>query len=148
MIGVRRSYGGWKRNRQSDPLVEVKNFGKNQKSWQLDWTTRQRGQRRKKEVKALKPHVYFYIIFIFISRIPLIPPWFFSKKLGYWKFREGFLFWEDTSSSSKEKLSALWKALFFSFWNPHFRFIQTFSSSIILGCITIPSDQGGCPSSY
>ena len=31
MIGVRRSYSGCKRNRQSNPLVEVKKIGKKQK---------------------------------------------------------------------------------------------------------------------
>ena len=47
MIGVRRSYSGCKRNRQSNPLVEVKKFGKNQKvgSW---------GEQRAKEAKGEK----------------------------------------------------------------------------------------------
>jgi hypothetical protein len=52
MIGVHRSYGGCKRNRQSDPLVEVKNFGKNQKvgSW-----TEQLAKEGKGEKERSKP---------------------------------------------------------------------------------------------
>jgi hypothetical protein len=71
--------------------------------------------------------MYFYIVFIFIFRIPLIPSWIFSKKLGRWKLKEGFLFWEATGNSSKEKLSALWKGYFFSFLNPHLKFNSNFS---------------------
>ena len=136
------------RNRQKWPIGGRNFFWKKSKSWQLDKNTWQRGQRSKKEVKSLKPHTYFYIVFIFIFRIPLIPSWIFSKKLGRWKLKEGFLIWEATGNSSKEKLSALWKGYFFSFLNPHFHFIQTFPNSKILGRTSISTNQSGCPNSY
>jgi hypothetical protein len=52
MIGVRRSFDGCKRNRQSGPLVELKFFGKNQKvgSW-----TEQLGKWTKEEKTRSEP---------------------------------------------------------------------------------------------
>ena len=114
----------------------------------MSWTTCQRGQKRKKEVKALKPHVYFNIIIIFIFQIPLISSWKFSKKLGHQNLREGLTFWEATGNWMKEKLSALWKGSLFSFWYLHFCFFQKISSSKISGWNSIQSDQVECLGSY
>ena len=67
MIGVRRSYGGCKRNRQSDPLVEVKNFGKNQKvgSW-----TEQLVKRAKEKKRGQNPKTSYAFLYHFHFHFP------------------------------------------------------------------------------